>query len=650
MKSRPVFFRISRNRKKAASAPAMRPKALSGSIAKYSRGLALSVLTLIGASQAPGATYYWDTDGSANTTFGTASGTWGTDLFWNTDSTGGGGGTLTNTTITTSDSVNFGNGATGLAAGTITGPSTAEGFQSMTFASGSGAIVLSGGLLNLATGGGSTITVNNASNTISTVLQDSGGAGVLIKAGTGALVLSGANTYTGTTTISAGTLSVGTIGDGGVAGNLGQATNAAANLVFDGGTLQYTGATASTDRSFTINTGKTATFDITTNNLTVSGASTATNGALTKTGAGTLTLSGANTYTGLTTVSGGTLNIQNATATGTIAGGVIVSSGTKLQLQHATGITVGAEALSLGTNGLFAATGGAVSLATIGGTAYELHTFTTTGTTSLTSSLTLNVAKTVDYLVVGGGGGGGAAQNNNYYGSGGGGAGGMLNSSTALSTGTFTVTVGGGGAGGTNTFAGTKGSDSVFGALTAVGGGGGGAAGGGAGGSGGSGGGAGGYSGAAGGRTAGPPVQGNLGGAGGGQDQGSGGGGAGGAGIAVSNNGGTGGIGLQSSITGASTYYAGGGGGGNGSGGTGAGGLGGGGGTNATGADNFGGGGGGGAGNSVAGKSGGSGIVIVRIANDVTILPSLENVSGNNSWAGAITLTGSIVGIRDFRF
>ncbi|MEI6736331.1 MAG: hypothetical protein WCL31_05350, partial [Actinomycetes bacterium] len=41
--------------------------------------------------------------------------------------------------------------------------------------------------------------------------------------------------------------------------------------------------------------------------------------------------------------------------------------------------------------------------------------------------------------------------------------------------------------------------------------------------------------------------------------------------------------------------------------------------------------------------------MIVRIANVVTILPSLENVSGNNSWAGAITLTDFIVGISSLQ-
>ncbi len=53
------------------------------------------------------------------------------------------------------------------------------------------------------------------------------------------------------TTISGGVLSVASIGNGGVAsGNLGSASNAAANLVFNGGTLQYTGSTATSDLRF----------------------------------------------------------------------------------------------------------------------------------------------------------------------------------------------------------------------------------------------------------------------------------------------------------------------------------------------------------------------------------------------------------------
>ena len=126
-----------------------------------------------------------------------------------------------------------------------------------------------------------------------------------------------------------------------MAGNLGQATNAASNLVFDGGTLQYTGASASTDRNFTINTGKTAVLEITTNTLTLTGgaAATADDGGLTKTGAGTLILTGNCNNSGAITVSAGVL-IVNGTLANTTA--VNVSAGT-LQLGAANRINSAAS-------------------------------------------------------------------------------------------------------------------------------------------------------------------------------------------------------------------------------------------------------------------------------------------------------------------
>ena len=68
-------------------------------------------------------------------------------------------------------------------------------------------------------------------------------------------------------------------------------------------------------------------------------------GTLTKDGYGKLTLSAANTYTGLTTVSSGVLNIQNAAALGATNGATTLTAGATLQLQGT--ITVTGEELSL---------------------------------------------------------------------------------------------------------------------------------------------------------------------------------------------------------------------------------------------------------------------------------------------------------------
>lgn len=167
--------------------------------------------------------------------------------------------------------------------------------------------------------------------TITAVVSDGGTTGttalIINTSGSGVTTLTGTNTFTGSLTLTSGTLSVGTISNGGTASNLGKATSVATNLVFDGGTLQYTGATVTSNRNFTINAGKTATIDVTTNVLTLSGASTATTGALTKIGNGTLILTGANTYTGLTTVSAGELDLNKSSGQ-SIAGDLTVNGGT----------------------------------------------------------------------------------------------------------------------------------------------------------------------------------------------------------------------------------------------------------------------------------------------------------------------------------
>jgi hypothetical protein len=99
-----------------------------------------------------------------------------------------------------------------------------------------------------------------------------------------------------------------------------------------------------------------------------------------------------------------------------------------------------------------------------------VQSFTSVGTTSWTAPSNVT---TVEYLIVGGGGGAGNGFDN--AGGGGGGAGMVLSGTTSVTPGdSYTVTVGGGGTGGANERVnnpGTSGDNSVFGSITALGGG-----------------------------------------------------------------------------------------------------------------------------------------------------------------------------------
>lgn len=193
------------------------------------------------------------------------------------------------------------------------------------------------------------------------------GSSSLTKAGSGNLVLSNnSNNFSGAITISGGTLSVTSIGNGGAPSALGASSAAASNLNFDGGTLNYTGAGDSTDRLFTVSpngatitSGGTGALKFTsTVGLTYSGsgartltlggsgaganvlAASITDGpggatSIVKTGTGTWLLSGTASYTGVTRVSGGILVVSGdrSAATGPLVGaggGIAVADGTKI--------------------------------------------------------------------------------------------------------------------------------------------------------------------------------------------------------------------------------------------------------------------------------------------------------------------------------
>lgn len=161
---------------------------------------------------------------------------------------------------------------------------------------------------------------DTASGTSLTLRGTLSGTGAVHKLGSGTLILGANNTYSGFTLIGAGTLQVGS------------------------------GADAGTLGSSTITNNATLTFNRS-NSFSVGNVITGT-GALNKQGAGTLTLNGANTFTGLTTVSAGTLAAGNASAFGATSSGVTVANGATLDIN---GLNLGAEPVSVIGSGVGAA-------------------------------------------------------------------------------------------------------------------------------------------------------------------------------------------------------------------------------------------------------------------------------------------------------
>ena len=220
---------------------------------------------------------------------------------------------------------------------------------------------------------------NNTSTTFSGILQDGTSTLALTKIGTGTLVLSGSNAYGGATLVEEGILQAGSTSAlspnsaftvnsqldlNGFSNTIGSL--AGSGIVTNDGTVPATLAVGNNNTSTTFS------------GILQDGTSTL---ALTKIGSGILTLSGANTYTGRTTILGGAITTQNASALGT--GPVTFGNGTALNVQSL-----------LNVNGNWTVSPGSATVN--GGTVQTLGNFNLGGGGTLIANATFNVPGTAN--------------------------------------------------------------------------------------------------------------------------------------------------------------------------------------------------------------------------------------------------------------
>ncbi len=186
---------------------------------------------------------------------------------------------------------------------------------------------------------------NTGNNTLTPAIGDNGVSVALTKTGNGTWVLAGTNSYSGATTVSAGTLIAGVASVANVNGafglnsavtvaNVSGATLALNNFNNQIGSLSGGGGTGGA-----VTLGNATLTDVQTTTTTFAGTVSGAGGGVTMAGNGTLFLVGANNYTGTTAITSGTLSATNFTGPVTVGTGA-ASSGT---------IAVGADTTTPGT-------------------------------------------------------------------------------------------------------------------------------------------------------------------------------------------------------------------------------------------------------------------------------------------------------------
>lgn len=217
-----------------------------------------------------------------------------------------------------------------------------------------GAGLLFGGNVNL---GSFQLTLSSSGANNITLGNIVSGPGSLIKTGTGSLTLSGANSYSAGTTLSAGTLTI-----------AGDTAAGSGSVALNSGTLQSSG-TRTVANNVVLGGGAIGGTD----NLTLAGVVSGSS-ALTKNGSGTLRLASANSASGSVAINAGTLALGANGALGSVSS-VTIAAGAALTLDSGGGNLVNDSA----------------SLTFAGGTLNANNRGETFGALSLTGSSTLNL-------------------------------------------------------------------------------------------------------------------------------------------------------------------------------------------------------------------------------------------------------------------
>jgi autotransporter-associated beta strand protein len=218
-----------------------------------------------------------------------------------------------------------------------TGTAVASGFT----VTGTGKIIFNGDA--------SAMTLATTATGSATLVINNNWGGPLKVVSSSALIQLGGSLVSGTATVSAGVLQLGSTN---ALANAAVVVNAANGLQFSPGIGTFNVASLSGTQGFALTDGTSGPVTLfvgaTDVSSTYAGGMSGT-GGLTKTGTGTLTLSASSTYNGGTTVNGGTLKISNKNALG--SGGVSINTAGRLVLTASSNIALDTSALTLSGSG-----------------------------------------------------------------------------------------------------------------------------------------------------------------------------------------------------------------------------------------------------------------------------------------------------------